>query len=113
IVIGGGFSLPTAGIVRIRPDGSLDISFDPGTGADGLVYSLSAHTNGQVVLGGAFNTVNGFARRRVARLNSNGTVDLGFVPISNTTGVVFAVAAQWDGKVIIAGTFATTNGPSR
>jgi uncharacterized delta-60 repeat protein len=71
------------------------------------------HTNGQVVVGGAFNTLNGYPRHRVARLNSNGTVDLSFVPIENTIGVILAVAVQADGKVIIAGTFGTTNGPSR
>ncbi|MBK6344273.1 MAG: delta-60 repeat domain-containing protein [Flavobacteriales bacterium] len=36
-------------------------------------------STGRVLIGGWFSWVNGIARSRIARLNSNGTVDMTFV----------------------------------
>lgn len=55
-------------IVRLNSDGSLDTSFNPGTGADGLVRSIALQPDGNVLIGGNFTTVNGVARPYVARL---------------------------------------------
>ena len=55
-------------IARLKADGSLDNSFNPGTGADGVVLSIALQSDGNVLIGGDFNIVNGVARPRVARL---------------------------------------------
>ena len=56
---------------RLNPNGSLDLTFDPGRGADGTVYSLALLNDGKVILGGDFAMVNGFSRRGVARINGD------------------------------------------
>ena len=69
------------------------------------VWCLAVQTDGRIVIGGDFTSVNGTARNRVARLNANGTVDASFVPTNTITSSVLAVAAQSDNKVIIGGSF--------
>ena len=42
------------------------------SGADGTVYSFVLQTDGKVLLGGDFSTVNGMIRNNIARLNKGG-----------------------------------------
>src|SRR5690606_33198537 len=62
ILIGGGFTsydgVPRNGIVRLNSDGSLDASFDPGSGA-GYVGDIKLQPDGKILIGGAFSQVNG------------------------------------------------------
>jgi len=51
------------------------------------------------------NSVSGVARYNLARLNSDGTLDSGFLPSVNSS-VVNAVALQPDGKLLVGGSFA-------
>jgi uncharacterized delta-60 repeat protein/uncharacterized repeat protein (TIGR01451 family) len=100
-------------LARLNTDGSLDVFFNPGAGADNPVYALDLLPDGRVVVGGAFTTFNGISRPNVAVLNTNGTVSTTFNPGLGANGVVYAVAAQPDGKVVIAGDFTTVNNVSR
>jgi uncharacterized delta-60 repeat protein len=73
ILIGGGFTevdgVARNRIARLNADGSLDGTFDPGTGADDTVYALTLHGDGTVLLGGRFTQVNGQpGTARLARL---------------------------------------------
>ena len=58
----------TCDLARLNVDGSLDASFNPGNGADGSVVSMALQTDGRLLIGGYFGSVNGFARNYVARL---------------------------------------------
>ena len=49
--------------------------------------------------------MNGVARNAIARLNADGTLDTGFNP--NVIGVVYCVAVQTDGKIVLAGNVST------
>src|SRR5207245_2680595 len=55
-------------IARLNADGTLDMSFDPGAGANGRVYALAVQSDGRIVLGGIFTSINGIARSGLARL---------------------------------------------
>jgi uncharacterized delta-60 repeat protein len=72
LLVGGGFtSLDGAthrAIVRLNPDGRVDSTFNPGTGPDGPVYALALQPDGNVIIAGDFNTVDGKPRDRLARL---------------------------------------------
>ena len=57
---------------------SVDLTFDPGAGADGEVYDLIPLANGKIYALGTFTNIGGFQRPFVARLNSNGSVDASF-----------------------------------
>ncbi len=114
VLIGGDFSqyanVGRGGIARINPDGSLDSSFDPGTVANHGTVALALQGDGKVALVGFFTSFNSVSRNRIARLNSNGTLDTSFDPGIGTTGSVVAVAIQpADGRILIGGSFLTYN----
>ena len=114
IVIGGAFSTyNTIGrnrIARVNADGSIDASFAPGTGANNTVNALLLQPDGKILIGGLFTTYNGTARNRIARLNSDGTLDLSFNPGSGADNTISAISVQADGKILIGGNFTTYNG---
>ena len=70
------------------------------------VSAVAVQPDGKTILAGFFSAVNGVPRRSIARLNADGSLDLGFDP--NAGGnVVYAVALQPDGKIVIGGGFNT------
>jgi uncharacterized delta-60 repeat protein len=99
------------GIARLYSDGSLDTTFDPGSGANGLVESLALTTDGRVLLVGRFSTFNGQARHHVARLDANGALDSGFRPDPND--IVVSVVPGLDGKALVGGAFTAVGGVDR
>jgi uncharacterized delta-60 repeat protein len=117
LIIGGQFTMyngtPRNRIARLNSNGSLVTSFDTGTGANGAVNALALQADGKILIAGDFTTYNGTSRNRVARLNSNGSLDTTFDPGSGAGGVVNAVALQSDGKLLIVGDFTVFNGTSR
>ncbi|MBI5387032.1 MAG: hypothetical protein HZA90_20350 [Verrucomicrobia bacterium] len=91
------------GIARFNTNGALDATFNSGTGADGDIKAVALQPNGQVLIGGAFTSVNGVARTNVARLNANGSVDAAFHPVPDDE--VRGLAVQPDGKILLGGRF--------
>jgi uncharacterized delta-60 repeat protein len=75
IVIGGDFttfnSISRNGIARLNTDGSLDASFNPGAGTNGIVYDLSIQSDGKIVIGGDFTSYNGIGKNRITRINGD------------------------------------------
>src|SRR5207249_1736202 len=71
ILVGGLFN--GGNLARLLPNGSLDTNFM--VQADGGVSCLATQLDGKILLGGAFIHVNGQNRTRLARLNTNGTLD--------------------------------------
>ena len=102
-------------MARLSSDGSLDTGFlATGTGASDGVLSVAIQSDGKVLIGGYFTTYNGTDRGHVARLNSDGSLDTGFLATGvGANGSVYSVAVQSDGKVFIGGRFTTYNGASR
>lgn len=92
-------------LVRLEPDGYIDQSFQTGTGFERLVRSISLQPDGKIIVGGDFLTYNGVARNRIARLNTNGSLDLSFEPAPILNAAVYTTAVQADGKIIAGGLF--------
>ncbi len=73
VLVGGAFNQfngsARLGIARLNANGSLDASFDPGAGANDLVYAVARQSDGKALIGGAFTAYDGVTRNRVARLN--------------------------------------------
>ena len=120
IVIGGNFTsvdgMARTSLARLNADGTVDPNFNPNVTSSIFpvagVNSAAVQTDGKIVFGGEFSTVNGTTRRRIARLYANGTLDPSFNPDSLAT--VFGTLLQADGKVIIAGgSGSTVNGETR
>ncbi|MDB6016955.1 MAG: Delta-60 repeat-containing protein [Pedosphaera sp.] len=119
IVIGGGFTningVTCNRIARLNADGSLDTTFNPSSGVDGNVNAVARQKDGKLVIGGSFANVNGVPRARLARLNSDGSLDtdfnLGAGAGANNT--VSAIALQSDGRVLAGGVFTNINGTNQ
>ena len=126
ILIGGDFStyrnVYAKGIARLNANGTLDRSFNSGTGISinsNIGYpdikTINIDKAGNYFISGHFNVYNHIGAGCMLLLNTNGTIKHSFNP-SNTTGAddaVFALAIQQDKKVIIAGDFIQYNGVVR
>jgi uncharacterized delta-60 repeat protein len=110
ILVGGAFKVPASGVARIRVNGTLDLQFDPSTGADGPVNAVALQSDGKVLIGGGFTNVAGFPRPRLARLGTNGILDVTLPAITITNGNIFALAPAPGGKIVIGGSFRYVNG---
>ncbi len=105
----------SAAVTASAQPGALDTSFDPGTGANGSVYTTALQPDGKIIIGGFFSSYNGTPRSGIARLNVDGSLDASFDPGTGADNDVAVVttALQPDGKVIIGGYFTTFNGAAR
>lgn len=119
LVIGGGFASingsASAGIARLNADGTLEstATFNPGTGANGEVYSVAVQEDGKILLGGYFTMVNGAQRNYLARLLADGSLEstATFNPGSGANeNALVSIAVQADGKILIGGSFTAFNG---
>ncbi|MGB0581508.1 MAG: Calx-beta domain-containing protein, partial [Limisphaerales bacterium] len=117
MIIGGGFtSFDGVGrqrIARLNANGSLDSSFNPGTGANSNVREVELQTDGKIIVVGEFTVFNGSSRNRIVRLNADGSVDPTFNPGTGADDVIRAVEVQANGSIVVAGDFTTFNGESR
>ncbi len=92
-------------IARFNFDGSLDTSFDPGTGADAEITAAVLQPDGRIVVAGGFTSFNGITHNRVCRLNANGSVDQSFGLGAGINNSVLALALQSDGRILVGGQF--------
>jgi len=100
-------------IQRFNTDLSVDTTFDAGTATNNDIYAMALQSDGKIVIGGAFTTYNGVARRRIARLNTDGSLDTSFVIGTGFSASVWAVAVQEDGKILCGGDFISYSGTER
>src|SRR5437588_3820425 len=92
-------------IARFNFNGSLDTTFDPGTGADGEITAAVLQSDGRIVVAGRFTSFNGSTHNRVCRLNANGSVDQTFGLGNGINNAALALALQSDGRIIVGGQF--------
>ena len=119
--LGGAFTqageLETLNLARYESDGSIDKSFGGEgvveRGANGNVYALAAQPDGKIVVGGNFSSIFGQARRSIARLNEDGTVDASVIGQDILSGTVRAVAAGPETFVVVVGDFVLPNRDTR
>jgi len=93
-------------IARFNFNGSLDTTFDPGTGADGEITAAVLQSDGRIIVAGRFTSFNGFTHNGICRLNANGSVDQTF-GLGNgiNNAAALALALQSDGRIIVGGQF--------
>ena len=116
LVIGGFFTFYSGSqanyITRINTNGSGDTTFNIGTGFNNTVNTLAIQSDGKIVAGGSFTNYSGSSANRIARINTNGTIDTGssWHQGVGAGGVVNTLAIQSDGKIVIGGNFLTYSG---
>lgn len=97
-------------IARLNLDGSLDASFNAGSGANGIVRAVVVLPNDKILIAGEFTKYNGVNAFRIARLNADGSLDNTFVTGTGASTTIYAMVALPDGRIIIGGKFVTYNG---
>lgn len=112
VIIGGDFNTvnnqPRGRIARLLPNGELDPTFPIGTAADAPIHCIAVQGDGKILIGGDFANIGGQPRNRLARLNPDGTVESNTTfrgGNGTTTGTVFCLALQPDGKILAGGAF--------
>jgi uncharacterized delta-60 repeat protein len=82
ILVGGSFVAVNGqarfGLVRLAADGSVDATFVAPTTGGEIITALAIQTDGAILVGGSFTHLGASTVGRIARLNSNGSIDTTF-----------------------------------
>ncbi len=117
IVIGGTFinvgRTYKARLARLHADGSLDTSFNPGTGANDYPRSIAVQPDGKILVAGRFTSFNDTWSGRIVRLLADGSMDPLFNPGQGADATVRALTLDSSGRIYIGGDFETFNGTNR
>ncbi len=104
--------VPRTSVARVNADGSLDSTFNAGSGFNGEATKILVQTDGKILIVGSFSNFNGTPRANFARLNADGSLDTNFNPnVSNAQ--ILTVALQPDGKILVGGVFNSFSGQPR
>ncbi|MEZ5428552.1 MAG: hypothetical protein R2747_20065 [Pyrinomonadaceae bacterium] len=115
VFVGGRTSPLMPRLDRLNSDGSDDMTFSTNSFGGGGIFALARQSDGKLLIGGEFDSVNGFTQiRYLARFDQNGVFDTSFN--TNNAGPNFEVNAidfLSTGKIVVGGRFSTYNGVSR
>src|SRR5690606_7268837 len=112
VLVGGTQFISEAGgqinIVRFNEDGSLDSTFNIGTGLEDenqavIVEDFVIQSDGKIIIGGSFSSLSGQSVKRIARLNSDGTQDTTFDSGTGFNASLSDLLLQPDGKIVAGG----------
>jgi uncharacterized delta-60 repeat protein len=108
------------GIVRTNPDGTYDSTWNIGSqgptpgggfqGSDSVVYDIALQIDGKIVAGGEYTSFSGVTANRIARLNSNGSLDTSFTTGTGFNGTVTTLTIDSARRIYVGGSFTTYNG---
>jgi uncharacterized delta-60 repeat protein len=117
IIVGGAFTTYSGStqnrITRLNTDGTIDTSFNIGTGANSSIRTLSIQEDGKILVGGDFTTYSGSTQNRITRLNTDGTIDTSFNIGTGFNQSVFSSKIQTDGKILVVGDFTSYSGSAQ
>lgn len=116
--IGGAFDLydkyAYKWFAKLNQDGTLDTTFDTGTGFNGIIRFIQIQLDGKLLVGGDFTSYNGTTANHMIRLLPNGTIDplytVGSGPATYTLNTYKDVKLLPDNKLIVAGVFSSFSG---
>lgn len=105
------YALSTQQLVRLQSDGSLDPSFPAITPVPSGSLRAVEIDNDQLYVAGAYTSIGGVARTRLARLSLAGVVDTSWSPEPN--GIVLALRSNGSGLIYLGGVFTQVAGAGR
>lgn len=102
---------------RLNSNGSMDFSFIE-DGANGFVSDVAIQPDGKIIIVGDFTSYVGVPKYKLARLNTDGSLDASFAALGVTDlleGGTYPrrVLLQSDNKIILVGDFEKVNGTIR
>jgi uncharacterized delta-60 repeat protein len=116
VIIAGGFirvnGVPRVSMARVNADGTLDSTFNSGSGFNvSSVSKIIVQPDGKILVGGYFRFYNGIFRPRLLRLNTDGSIDETFSQIfSDGSTQELTMALLPDGKILVGGGLGTIGG---
>jgi uncharacterized delta-60 repeat protein len=109
VVLGGYFTAYNGRLanrlVRLNIDGTVDTTFNTGTGFNNIVSAIAVQPDNKILAAGTFTTVNGITNKGIIRLNADGSIDSTFINITNnwTFIDIISLKLQQDGKILVGG----------
>lgn len=101
-------------IVRLNANGTEDTAFylRLGTGYNSQPTEITLQSDGKILTGGSFTSLNGNTRNYLTRLNSSGIEDTTFYSNLGTgfNGYPRIFTVQSSGRIIVGGNFTDVNG---
>lgn len=103
-------------MVRLNPDMTIDTTFDPGKGAETTsgspIGSIVQQPDGKILIGGEFTRFQDTAVGRIARLNTDGSLDATFNPggAGLSSGNIREIELLSDGRIVAVGNIVRYNG---
>ena len=69
---------------------------------NGTINAIDVQSDGKIIIGGSFTNINGVNVYRIARLNTNGTIDMSFNP-PILGGPVKSLVVLMDDRILVSG----------
>ncbi len=117
ILIGGNFTQYNGStrnrVARLNADGTLDASFNPGTGPNATVETVAIQANGMILIGGSFSTVYGVSKPGIARLTHEAALDNNFNTGAGVNAAVRRIVVLSDQRILLGGDFTRYDGTER
>ena len=116
LIVGGNFTTYSGStvnrVVRINTDGTRDLTFSVGNGANTVVSAVALQSDGKAIVGGQFTSFSGSAVNRLVRVNTDGTRDTSFNVGTGLDGNVSAngITVGSNGIIYCLGSFITYSG---
>ncbi len=98
-------------LIRLKANGDLDASFSTDItlgsvpGAMVGIDHIATDSEGRIIIAGRFDNVDGRVYANVARLRTNGTLDLTFAPDIGSFTAISKIVVDAKNRVIVAGNF--------
>jgi hypothetical protein len=92
-------------VARFSSTGSLDATLNPTLSDGATIVSAAALSDGRIVIGGDFSSVNGVSRGNIAAFLTTGALDPVFAATAGTNGTVRQISIRPPGGVFVAGGF--------
>jgi len=118
IIVVGAFvyvnGVPHKNIFRLNSNGTIDQTYNTGLAANDTIYTVVLQQDGKAIIGGKFTSYNGIPAKRIARINTDGSLDTSFNPSgAGANNAVRTISIQADDHLIIGGDFTSYNGVGR
>lgn len=115
ILVGGSFTsyngVNANRIIRLNANGTIDNTFNFGTGFNSSVSDILVLPDGKIIVVGYFSTYKGSTKNKILKLNSDGSIDNSFSSIGSSTAIgIRTVGIQSDNKILISRIFTTSGG---
>jgi uncharacterized delta-60 repeat protein len=108
ILVGGGYTQYNGDshsrLIRLNSDGSVDNTFNVGTGLNGNVNDIILQNDGKIIILGGFTSVDGNSHNRIVRLNDDGSIDNTFNSGTGFNGITYSGLID-EGQILVVGAF--------